>query len=106
MKAETLFNGIAEVIPPPASDFVKITPERSGCGRYAFASWDMLSNSHTTKKIRVTVLTKWVYDNRPLKETNYYVLDPLSEINLGCDFWRGDFSLQEFDRKIVDAIYT
>ncbi len=93
-------------IPPPPTDFVKIRPEPSQCGRYVGGAWDILVNSHTKKPIRAWVETKWVYKQTGLKDTQYYDLDHNEEINLGCDHWRPDLEpLQEFDRKIIRAIY-
>jgi hypothetical protein len=93
-------------IPPPPINFVAIQPELSGCGRYAFASWDILVNKHDTKRIRVYVQTKWVYQGTGLDRTDPYDLEPKQRLNLGCDFWRPDLDpLQEFDRKITRALY-
>lgn len=106
MIEEIKLDQLDPIIPPLAITFVKIVPELSGCGRYAFGSWDILINTNDkNRSIRVQVLTKWKYENRPYEATDFYNTVALSRLNLGCDFWRGDFVLQEFDRKIVDAFY-
>lgn len=105
MKDKIVTMGIDPIIPPPAINFVEIKPELSGCGRYAFGSWDILLNKHVNRRIRIRVLTKWQHENRDYSDILPYDLEPQSSFNLGCDFWRGDFELQEFKRSIVEAYY-
>lgn len=93
------------IIPPAAIKFVKIEVELSGCGNWPFGNWDLLVNSHKEKSIRVTVETKWQYNNRPYREINYYNIPKLTKLNLGCDCWKGEMTFQEFQREIKDAIY-
>ena len=99
--------GQAELELQPPTNFVSIRPERSGCGRYAFGSWDILVNVHTTRRIRMSVRTEWNYHSTTLQSSEDYTLGPREEINLGCDFWRPDLEpLQEFERTITRAIYV
>lgn len=89
----------------PPTRYVAIEPQLSGCGRHAFGSWDILVNKHASRRIRATIRTTWIYMGTKLEQVASYNLNPLQRENLGCDYWRGDFELQEFDRTVVAAIY-
>lgn len=65
-----------------AKKYAKIT-QGNPCGDWG-AKYLNLNNTHSDKKIGVTVEVRWVYENRPQTETKVYELFPGQQVGLGC----------------------
>lgn len=88
-----------------AAEFVELDPriEQGYCVIGTPMVW--LVNRHQSRRIRVTIRTCWIYQDRPYTEfTDHWVYDR-SEIRIGCIF-PGPSTTQRFDREIHSAVFT
>ncbi len=53
------------------------------CGSRGY-NFIRLQNTHKTKSIGVTILTKWIYNRRPRSSTKSYRLTPGQIVGIGC----------------------
>lgn len=88
-----------------AVDFVRLDP-RIEPG-YCVAGTPMIwvVNRHPSRRIRVTIRTSWIYQDRPYAEFTDHLVHDRSDIRVGCVF-PGPSTTQRFDREIRSAVFV
>lgn len=88
-----------------AVDFVHLDPrlEQGYCLAGTPMIWAV--NRHASRRIRVTIRTDWIYQDRPYSEFTDHLVYDRSAIRIGCVF-PGPSPTQRFDRTIHSAVFV
>ena len=88
-----------------ARDFVALDPriEQGYCLPGTPMIWAV--NRHQSRRIRITIRTDWIYQDRPYSEFTDHLVYDRSAVRIGCTF-PGPSQTQRFDREIHSAVFA